>query len=88
MGPGRRLYTLDPETERRLWAEMQENALSGEKEVMGRYLDGAEDVPRGATYYMGYRIVKAYEASHPGTTAASLVGVPAQEIFEESGYEP
>ncbi len=80
--------SLDLATERRLWAEMQENAFSGDREVMSRYLMGAEDVPWGVSYFIGYKIVKAYEASHPGTSAASLVGTSALEIFQESGYKP
>jgi uncharacterized protein YjaZ len=36
--------------------------------------------PRWTGYTLGYRLVEAYQAAHPGATAAQLVNVPAAQF--------
>ena len=79
---------LDKETERRLWAQIQESAFSTDQNLIDRYLQGSQGVPPRTAHYFGYKIVQAYKASHTGTTAASLVGASEFDIYAESGYEP
>ncbi len=79
---------LDAETERRLWSDIKAEAFATEPGLIQRYLQGDEGVPAQSLYYIGQQLIQAYKASHPGTTAAGLVGTSEFEIFEESGYEP
>ncbi len=82
------IVQLDEETVRRLWPQVQRDALRSEREVTRPYIEGGEGVPPRTAYFFGYKIVQAYKASHPGETAASLVGASPFTIYEESGYEP
>ena len=79
---------LDAETERRLWSEIKSEAFATEPRLIQLYLQGGEGVPGQSLYYIGQQLIRAYKASHPGTTAAGLVGASEFDIFEESGYEP
>lgn len=48
-----------------------------------RWFWGTGDIPQWAGFTLGYRIVEAYQAEHPGQTAADLVNTPAS-VFRPS----
>lgn len=44
------------------------------------FFDESAELPRWTAYTLGYRLVAAYIAAHPGTTATSLVTRPANDF--------
>ncbi|NDJ74710.1 MAG: DUF2268 domain-containing protein [Chloroflexi bacterium] len=85
------------ELEETLWGNMQPD-LGDEYDVtrgnsrVSRFLFGnpqdQDDYPLWGGVLIGYQIVQAYVESHPGLSLPELMAVPADELFEESGYTP
>ena len=80
---------LTPEVEKRLWPKVHRRLEMSDTTELRRILYGDNDrIPPWTGYTIGYRIVKSYLKAHPGTHPASLVGLPASTIFQQSGYAP
>ena len=80
---------LTPDLERRMWPRVHRRLGASDTTEIRRILFGDNDrVPLWTGYTLGYRIVKSYLDSHPGTHPSNLVGVPASTIFDASGYAP
>lgn len=98
--PGATFFTdteMAPEIEADVWSRMQEyltttyNDYPGYRNVdyflYGR--DGrADQYPPYGGYYIGERIVRAYQASHPDATMADIMALDATTLAAESGYAP
>jgi uncharacterized protein YjaZ len=47
------------------------------------------EAPGNTASWLGWKIVKAYMKTHPGTTLQQLIAMTdAQKILDESGYRP
>jgi hypothetical protein len=88
---------MTPEVEADVWARMQEylnttyNDYPGYRNVdyflYGR--DGRLDqYPRFGGFYIGERIVRAYQESHPNVSFADLMALDASTLVADSGYTP
>ena len=74
-----------------LWAKAE--PLLGERQGSDDfhswfYGSGSGSIPPWTGYTLGYDIVTAYLAAHPGTTPVDMTVMPAAEIFSGSGFKP
>jgi hypothetical protein len=70
------LYTIDPDIVKNYIGE-------------GPYTLGMpKPSPGNIGAWVGYRIVKKYVEGHPDIRPVDLMRVPAQSLFEQSGYKP
>ncbi len=74
--------------EARLWAELAPSLGSRDAALHARVMFGgeADGIPTHTGYAIGYHIVGAYLARHPGTRVRELIGREARAILAESGY--
>ena len=80
---------LTPEAERKVWPRVHRRFGVSDPTEVRRILFGDNDrIPIWTGYTIGYRIVRRYLEVNPSVQPASLVGVPASNIFEAAGYEP
>lgn len=80
---------LDTEVEKQLWPRVTRRLAVSDPNEIRRVLFGDNDrIPQWTGYTIGYRIVKRYLEKHPKATLASLISIPARDIFEASEYTP
>jgi len=83
-------HALTAEQERQVWRTMQPHLreiLAPPRDFTYWFL-GAGNVPVWAGYTVGYHIVQAYLARHPGATAVELTTVDTDRIVAGSEYRP
>ncbi len=80
---------LSPDDESAVWPQIHRRLEITDPGEIRRYLFGDSDrVPLWSGHAIGYAIAKFYLENHPSTRPASLVGLQARTIYEESGYDP
>jgi len=79
---------LAPAQEHALWNQAQPLLTQGGLTVYSQWFYGGDGVPKWAGFTIGYHIAKDYIQHHPGSSAASLVDVPAATILADSNYAP
>lgn len=52
------------------------------------YLEVDQQTPGGVGKYIGYRMVNAFMENNNNVTIDEMLRMPAQELFEQSGYKP
>ena len=79
---------LTSQQEATLWAELEPSLDSRDPALHARVMFGceADGIPTHTGYTLGYRIVRAYLARHPGTRVRELIGREARAILAASGY--
>lgn len=82
--------SFDTQTERELWASVQEHLRSDDRQVYMRYMfgDEAAGIPWCFGYQVGYHIIRAHAARHPDRTVMDLLNEDSWEILRQSGYQP
>jgi hypothetical protein len=80
---------LLPRQEASAWRKMKphlRDSVLEHPQIVGKWMVGGHGVPIAAGYVIGYHMVKAYLARHPGSTPAELAVVPSETILRGSGY--
>lgn len=79
------------EIEQRLWAEVLPHLHSSDEDIIYRYMFGsvygADDLPPIPGYTFGRYIAYKFLENAPATTVQEWSRLPADEIFEVSGYD-
>lgn len=79
--------TIAPGQDKLVWAEMLPHVNSTSEAIMSKFMFGHVDgLPPMCGYGIGYRIIKAYLARHPGVTPQEWTTLEAKELLETSGY--
>lgn len=72
-----------------LWPRVHRRMGVSDMMEIRRVLFGDNDrLPAWTGYAFGHRIVRSYLDTHADATPASLIGIPASTIFDDSGFEP
>jgi hypothetical protein len=80
---------LSREDESAVWPQVHRRLEITDPTEIRRYLFGDSDrVPLWSGHAIGHAIVQSYLDNHPSMRPASLVGLQARTIYEESGYDP
>ena len=80
---------INPTVMAKMWPKIQRRLDVSDPAEIRRILFGDGDrIPQWAGYTIGYQAVERYLLTHPSSTTASLVSLPARTIFQESGYSP
>ncbi len=81
------IQTLDDKDVERIWPRVQRRLRMGDSNEVRRFISGDGDrIPQWTGYCLGYRIVRSYLENHPSARPATLVGMQASAIFNESCF--
>ena len=83
------IYDLTQDGESELWSIVEPDLDAGFSERgFQRFFSEDSEFPGGTMDAIGLRIVEAYMENNPDATAASLIAIPPEEIYEGSNYNP
>ena len=81
------LRALDLREESRVWPRVSRRLEVSDPNEVRRFISGDGDrVPQWTGYSIGYRIVRSYLERNNTVRPATLVGMQASAIFNDSGY--
>jgi uncharacterized protein YjaZ len=80
---------LTPDVEARIWPKVLRRLAVADPSEIRRVLFGDNDrIPTWSGYTIGHHIVQGFMKLNAGTSLEIMIGMPASEIYEASGYPP
>ncbi len=75
------------EKEKKVWSEMKGFLLSRDEQVMQRMVGGDKNIPLGAVYTIGFRIMQEFIKNNPDILMPEWTDLSAEDILAGSKYE-
>ena len=80
---------LTPDVEERIWPKVLRRLAVSDPSEIRRVLFGDNDrIPTWTGYTIGHHIVQGFMKLNAGTSLEKMIGMPASDIYEASGYPP